>query len=397
MGNRVRKYRFIDIHRIGENESWLTDMSAKGLHLRKLGPAYAHFERGEPKRMRYRIDFTYKTPEADGEQRALYAGSGWDYVCEQHDMRIYCSPEGSDAPELHTDPAEQAYTLQRLKRRLTALAIWTALLYAAGLCMMGFAVFMGKTPTLTIIEGSMLNMPFIILLYIYGTVFTISTAVSIRNLIRSLREGRAINHRADWRRLYRSRMIAMLILVIMTPFVTLLPIASIVMRNTEELPHINSNQMHIRLAEIENDPLLERKATAKIHDIDWLNSVTREWSPYAPIMLEIREQGVIPGRMWPDGSGEYSPSIDCNIYRLRFTWMADALLRDLCRKFEDYGQEPIREETERQGFDRLYVREEQFWLEIFASKRSTVVRLRYYGEKDLQSVIDAAARLLGTA
>lgn len=186
----------------------------------------------------------------------------------------------------------------------------------------------------------------------------------------------------------------MLALVIITPFVVGIPFAAIAMRNTEELPQVNSNQMHIRLADIENDSLLECKTMFTVQDLDWGNSVTQKWSPYAPIMLEIRESGIIPGRVWADGTGEYSPSIDCQIYRLRFAWMADGVMDDLHQKYEDYGREPIVDETGLPGFDRLYVRGEQFWQEVFACKGGIVIHLRYYGDREIQSVIDAVSEFL---
>lgn len=43
----VMKYHFKFGWNIGKYESWFSDMSAKGLHLKKLGKIYATFEKGE--------------------------------------------------------------------------------------------------------------------------------------------------------------------------------------------------------------------------------------------------------------------------------------------------------------------------------------------------------------
>lgn len=60
MNKNVRKVRPADYWRIGEHESWFSDMSAKGWHLHKMGIQFAHFKKGDPKRMEYRIEVTEK-------------------------------------------------------------------------------------------------------------------------------------------------------------------------------------------------------------------------------------------------------------------------------------------------------------------------------------------------
>ena len=37
-----------DLWRIGEYESWFSDMASEGLHLKKVGYLFAHFEKREP-------------------------------------------------------------------------------------------------------------------------------------------------------------------------------------------------------------------------------------------------------------------------------------------------------------------------------------------------------------
>ncbi len=56
MGKTVRKLMLDDLFAIGRNESWFVDMSKKGLHLRKFGRMFIHFEKGEPEEIRYRME-----------------------------------------------------------------------------------------------------------------------------------------------------------------------------------------------------------------------------------------------------------------------------------------------------------------------------------------------------
>jgi hypothetical protein len=182
-----------------------------------------------------------------------------------------------------------------------------------------------------------------------------------------------------------------IILGVMAPLVIGLPIATMALQRNEGLPLENSDPPLVRLADIEKDPSLERSAGSWLtNGVDWSNRVSYSWSPYATVMAVVREHGAIPGRMWAEGSGVYSPSITCSIYRLRFSRLADGVLDDWLQ-FYERGWEHVSfvEVSDGQGFDRLYVNEEQFGVDVLARIGNTVIRLHYSGEEDAQTVIDA--------
>ena len=56
MAKKVRKLLVDQRWHIGEHESWFSDMAQEGFHLKKVGWLFAHFEKGNPKDVRYRID-----------------------------------------------------------------------------------------------------------------------------------------------------------------------------------------------------------------------------------------------------------------------------------------------------------------------------------------------------
>ena len=394
MGKTVYKRRFLDIWRIGETESWLSDMAANGLRLTSLGTMFARFERGEPDNIRYRIDFTHSEDRSAEEQLELYADSGWEYVCELGEYRIFRSPEELDAPEIHTDPAEQAFTLQRLHKMVRRNTLVVNLFMAAALAMLFFAVFFGKTPLLTFVEGEQITLPIVAVLIIYSLFSQIGELVSAGKLMRSLREGRPINHRAGWKKLLNSRRIVMGIIGVFALIIVVLPFTRIAMSRNEELPLVKNNQLHLRLSDIETDPALERKPMLRMEGIDWGNFTALKWSPYAPMMITLQEYGVVPGRMWPDGSGEYSPSIGVELYRLRFEWLADGVVKDLCSKYSGYDLAPVSEQTGQEGFDRLFIRSADSFREVFASRKNAVIHVRYYGEEDMDAVIEAVRAVL---
>ena len=394
MRKYIRKHRFVDVWRIGETESWLTDMAAQGFHLYSFGTMFAKFQRGAPGTIRYRVDFFGSEKRTTDGQVEMYAESGWEHVCDSGEMRVFRSPEENNSPEIHTDPAEQAYTLKKLNRRLTVNTIVVVLAIVAAICMLGFAMFLGRTPLLRLVEGQMMNAPILVLLYFYIIISQFQAMFSIKNLIRSMKDGRSIDHRANWKKHKRLSVAALIALTVLAPLCVGLPFASIAMHTTETLPDISNNQMHLRLADIENDDMLIRDDSFYIRNIDWANHATQEWSLYAPVILSINENGSIPGRMWPDGSGEYRPSMEVKLFKLRFAGLADGVLNDLCKEYDKYSEKPLIDRSGQPGFDKLFANSDNFHHVVFASKDRSVIRVRYHGAMDIDSVVQAIEILM---
>lgn len=104
-------------------ENWLEEMALKGLYLKWYRPFLCCFTRGEPKRVRVRLEpnprYTLEIQLSD-EKKEFYRELGWSYACEiAHNALVFYN-EDPAAPELHTDPtllADQTRTLIRRKKR----------------------------------------------------------------------------------------------------------------------------------------------------------------------------------------------------------------------------------------------------------------------------------------
>ena len=388
MGKTVLKRRFLDTWHIGETESWLTDMAAQGLHLVDLGTIFVRFERGEPENIRYRVDFTQADGYAMEEQLTLYAENGWEFVSDLAEVRIFRSPDALNAPELHTDPAEQAIVLHRRHRKLLVQTVLSVLLLIG---MLALHFSFSRETTLSLVEGRLVrsSYPVYLLFNMHAIIFSTGALISAGTLIKSMREGRAMNHHADWKRLRRYWRISKIITNLLVIIGTVLFFAPSLPR-TEELPLIDTNPMYLRLADIEMDTALVRDTVINIDGVVRSNVVMREWSPYTSLMFSITENGVIPGRMWSDGSGKYSPNLYVKVYRLRFSRMIDGLLDDLCDRYAEYISGTVQERPGASGFDRLFMRiRNDFYQEVFASHGNTVVYVLYRGEEDIDTVIEA--------
>lgn len=102
-------------------QSWLEDMAAQGLFYVDCGFFCARFEKGEPKKLRYRLDFCDvslgKIPE---EKAELYERSSWRVVGELKNDLVVLTTDDPDAPEIFSEPEHLIKPLKRLAKKHTA-------------------------------------------------------------------------------------------------------------------------------------------------------------------------------------------------------------------------------------------------------------------------------------
>ncbi|WP_170006374.1 DUF2812 domain-containing protein [Bacillus fonticola] len=388
MNKTVHKLRPSDYWRIGEHESWFSDMAAKGLHLKKMGIHFAKFVKGEQKKMRYRIDVSIKK-KITPEQIQMYAESGWDYVTSYNSFHVFSSPEERNAPELHTDPAEQSYTLKELDKKLASNAVIVVVSAILIIGMNSAIWFLDGTPTLVMVEGGVVQQLILAIFFGYTTYNSLQASISIRALRRKLIEGKPINHHAPWKKHYRLHSTVAFLFTVVVGLSAIIPFVQLVKMDTKTLPEASLDLPIVRLADVEDNPAMVREEPSYVSDnVDWGNRYSYDWSLSAPVQYETDEQGVVPGKMWEDGSGEYSPAIHTQVYQLSIPALADNLISDL---IERYRYEDSREdfvETEHPDLDLLIVHEEKEMKEVFAFKGKAVMHVRYYGYAGINSVIE---------
>lgn len=387
MSKVIRKLRPSDYWRIGEHESWFEDMANEGLHLKRMGLHFAQFNRGEPRKIRYRIDVSLNKG-ITLEQKQMYAESGWDYVTSYGDFNVFSSPVHRNAPELHTDPAEQAYTMKELDKKL----VFNALMVVVSVIIMVGVVsaiwFMEDTPVLALVEGIIISEIISTVIMIYLAYTSLQATISIRNLQKTLLDGKPINHNAPWKKNQRVKCSIAVLYVLIAISASVLPFIQLSKKETRTLPLVNNDLPIVRLADVEKNSKLVRKISLyNKEDIDWGNKYSYDWSLLAPIQYDSDEHGIISNEMWKDGSGEYSPSIHTKVYKLNFSFITDNLIYDLIKKYNIENKDFL--ELDNTNFDKLIVQEEDGWKQIFASKGQAVMYIRYYGYADLDLVVKA--------
>lgn len=386
MRRTIRKFMQDDIWNLGRNESWFSDMAEKGLHLRRIGLVFATFEKAEPKKTKYRMDII--SPAPTEEQLEIYKESGWQFVTYLKELYIFSSPDGANVPELHTDPMEQSYTLAALNRRMRNQVIALSVFMAFFLGMMLSMFFLERTPTLAMMEASGVQRPLLIFVEVYVFYIVIRNFISLRNLKKSLSEGKPINHRESWRKPRLINGFISIFFILAALLTACIPIVEIAQSKSYTLPEAPVELPIARLGEIENNPALERKALLNIRGVDWGNYVSYDWSPLSPVKYQISEHGIVQNEMWDDNSGSYSPSIETRYFRLLFSSMADSLIDDLMERYLD-GLEPklTVQELDHASFDKLIVAQAGIMKEIFASSGNKVIYVKYFGKAQAEDII----------
>ncbi len=379
----VYKVRPADYWRIGEHESWFSAMSLKGLHLCKMGTYFAHFKKGDSKRMEYQIEVT-KNKRISDEQIDMYKESGWKYVTSYQYFHVFASPQESNAPKLHTNPTEQSYTLHHLSNKLLLSLIVTSLVFALIVGMLAAMWFLDGIPILRLVEGYVIQQTIISLIVLYHVYYLTRAMLGIQALRKSLKAGQSIHHHAPWKKKLQKNTAVSIIFL----FSATLPFLQLIKSETSTLPEDDSNLPLVRLADIEQNPMLVRNEDYMEDGKDWANRYSYNWSIFAPVQYESDENGLIAEMKWLDESDTYSPSISSEVYYLRFKALAEPLVSDLI-KWHSYGDETAPfVEKKHPDFDRLIIQEEAEKKQLFASKGKVVMYVRYYGYAEIDVLIE---------
>lgn len=384
MGKLVKRLMLDDSFAIGRNESWFSAMAKSGLHLKKFGRIFVYFEKREAKNTKYRIDIIKGGPSQ--EQLEVYHDWGWDYVARNGELYIFSADEKNCTSELHTDPIEQGFSLidlnKRLKNNIIIMSFAMLLLFG----IMFSIYFFTEELFLYMIKGQIVPQILICVVELYVYYLAIRNYRAIQNLKKSLLLGMPINHKEDYR---RSRVTSGILAAIFLPlalFTAVTPIVEISKRSEYTLPETDYNLPIIKLMDIEQNPKLMRKESYNSNEVDRSNRFSREWSLLAPIQYEIEERGSIKGETWDDKSGEYSPGINTQFYKLTFGSMAENVVRDLISR-DVYGNDTKIKEINSTKLDKMYISEDGIRKQIFAIQDNQVIHVTYYGKVKIENII----------
>lgn len=379
---------------IGRYESWFMDMAAKGLHLESIGRLFVRFRKGVPANTRYRIDVLYEEPSQ--EQLEFYAEYGWTLVTGFENFYVFSCQEGSNWPELHTDPVEQGLTLTKLNKKLRNSLFITCISLVLYLIMMYYTVFLDETPYLSMVKDDILPKVLASIAMFYILYVAIRNYLSIRKLRNSLLSGKPLNHRLNWRKSrILNRIVAVLVLAAAV-YTIVMPFVGIIKSKTYEMPEHTPDLPVVRLAQIEQNPALKRNSSIIYNGIDAGNRISYHWNWIAPVQYDVMEMGVIEGMTWENDSTTYKPKVHTRYYELAISGIREGLLRDLMKdRLWKPESKPVKVESNE--FESLYIAEEGTRKEIFAYRDNMVIYVDYDGHQDANQIIKAVVDAIHSA
>ena len=388
----VRRLIPVDYLDLAGVELWLEEMAAKGLHFQGVGVFFAHLQAGQPARVRYHAEPTEEKGDLPPAQTAEYGDMGWTYVGQLGHLALFRTDD-PDAPDFHTDPVAQSYTLDRITKRLSR-AVWLLLALMAALAafLVWGALDSAFGPVLRLVKFSSLYSGTVLLLELVFILHFTWEVWGLCRLRKRLRAGVPAQRPDRWRHtgLVRQGYTLLLSVAALIQIGSTAAYFAGVTKWDLELSALDRPAPVLSLAELEGDGYApDPFGYPGYEGPDRNNFVSYERKPLARI-YQVDQAGTV--------AGERS-RLDLEWYDLTLPFLAGPLLEDLM----DYELYDLRyvpewytmEELSAPGFDQLVVAEDVDyggqWL--FARLGRRVLCLDYTGDHDLTEHLDRVAAL----
>lgn len=381
---RIRRIPVNDMD-IKAVERWLNDMAARGLFLSSTGSSWWRFYEDEPEEVRYRLE---PVEERDGKLDHLknedYEKMGWKYVASHKDWyHIYLAQSGT-AEELHTDPFVKSMLFQKYQKSLWSIALSDMIIL--GVLIMGiYRLFSTEVsgPALFLASPLFLQNAVVGTLLLIMPLRTAAAIYKVWKLRKDLENGKSGEDGAEalCRIRYSSRagyavtfLIAASILTIFTGVGTGGPIEQ----------EIRERQLPV-LQELETGGV-----TAAPGENDTGN-VIYFFNPFLKERYEIRQQGYVEREGKNSENKDKISFLKADLYDARFTWLSEALCRELVEEHLSHHGGGYRE-LAKEGYDSFSLLEDGKSQILVARRGKKVLVLYYQGREKLED----KAGVLGT-
>ena len=183
---------------LAQRESWYAELAARGLRVQKAGAMLTRFAPAPPARLRYRFEVGSDEGGLPAGQKEFYEECGWQYVLNDRPLHLFCAPEQTDAPDLHTDPAALADSLKTLRGSILSQALGTALW---ALLMFAQLTYLGRyTLELVLADAAAPLVWAILAVTLFRLGWGVYSMLALMRTRRMLRAGAMPRHGPGWRR-----------------------------------------------------------------------------------------------------------------------------------------------------------------------------------------------------
>lgn len=384
---KVRRFVPVNSCDLAACEGWLSHMAAKGLFIQDFGVFLAHFKKGKPKAVTYRMEPVAPHEELPSKEiHASYIQAGWEYVTCMKDTFCIYRIDSDEAEEVHTDLMSQQDAFEVLERKLRRNAILItvgAVLIAAAI--MNF-YFLRDEPVLYIVEyGSFISQCCYILLEVFLVAMSMIDLKYVKGYIKRLRSGEVLYHQKNYRRSLNWHVTSYILIIAV--FISGMVISYKEINQSWRVTQVWAGLPVISLEELEEDEGFKYAESDRYNGKGYGNTVAFQWSVLSPVQYEVEQSGKVEGKLWADESGVYTPSLRINYYEVAFKGLAQPLMNDLISRYDVRFEDVELEQLKTDDFDSAVLAVDDNSQYLFACKEKQVICMMYFGEKMLADKI----------
>ncbi len=389
------KYRLLPVepYEVSALETWLSDLSAEGLHLLEIKEYYASFWVKEPERMLYRMEpKKYRKEEfPDWDKLRFYEEYGWKYATTFGEyFHIYTAKEGT--PEIHTDPIVESelYHVFRMSNKhflLAEIGFWGILIV---LCIVRNAWQIFNENAYMLVHG---NYSLVLWLPLFITLVNLPSfrkAYGIQRIQKKLASGTPLSHNADWRgKLRHKRWLSYVCGIMTAVFFFLSYFPDFLDYSNRPMAEIQHPLPFVALAEIENSPNYVPLRNRTENHNEWsAETISFQSSIGAPVQYSINQRGVVKGKANPEGN-LYKAELWLDYKKFSFLVTPQEYLEEfITRHKEEYGSylpkdgwtETTLEDT---PFDYALLLQKDNHTELYMILGNKMLEADYIGGQDL--------------
>ncbi len=370
-------------------ESWLSDMSKRGLILRKAGSIFTRFTVSEPKNLEYRIQFI-GNPISE-ETKEQYKKAGWTYVNTRSEYSFFYHETEPASSPINEDILRQGMNFNYVTRNFTMIYASLVVLILTLLWFLYINILSSPFPLLNA-AASFLSL----LLLLSGAAVMIACSLKYTREFRKLRqlylEGKKLNHHMPWRKYRKSAATVILILTALL----LINIGADLYSHGHTFRYYNEQPPK---ALLEEEPLLRlSEIESKGQSADQSGEYEIFFFLKKPSLLytEYVLSEAHPVETKPQASKDTAESSFMEEIYLELgpAFLAKPILKDFAdNTLYNYKHGSEREkdvkliELHDKRFDEAYYIYRDNSIDLFIRKNNVVIKLHYLGSKKIDDII----------
>ena len=395
MAKVIRKILFGDLFNTLEYEECFSEMSRKGLHLKKIGRCFAYFEEGEPNYLNYKIDIVNKDEEKKEIRIRQYKRRGWDFISERYNFLVFSSPLNSGVEELYENPEDQKLELEDIKKEIFGGGITSIILIIISILLLILMLY-ERTKSeggfyLLLTKDELIITIILTLLPLFKEM---RRKLSFKKFEKSLDIVESFRYGGDYL-LMRNKFI---IRKSIYYFIILFIIFSMIYKVSED-KSINLSEIEdiealpvISIKDIETmDYSLDESSYRIIKDdIDYGNHIYKSWNILIP-----EEYSLIETAFFEDSSpSELNPRLTIDYYLGRFDNISEGLEKDIRFREEKRESSTLYKIQEEDGYTFYGLEKEDLSIVICRSGKQIVLVKYYDGTASLEDIVEAIIKKL---